>query len=127
MGAQGQTTVNFGAFPGVSDTSVAVPSTGILAGSLVEAWVPAVLTGDHSADEHFVDPPYVTAGNIVAGTGFTIYARTQGGAPQLPTADIKNNYQRISGPVTGAQFTLPNRPQPMPRSYGLWTVAWVWN
>ena len=68
MGAQGSTTVNFGAFPGSSDTSVAVTGqASILAGSLVEAWVSPVATGDHSADEHLVETFKVMAGNVVAG------------------------------------------------------------
>jgi len=78
MGAQGTTTVNFGAFPGTTDTSVAVTGqAGIVAGSLVEAWVRMEATADHSADEHMVDPPEVIAGTIVAGVGFTIYALTK--------------------------------------------------
>jgi hypothetical protein len=74
MGAQGTATLDFGAFPGASDTSVAVTGhAGILAGSLVEAWVLPAATADHSADEHIVEELTVTAGNIVAGIGFTIY------------------------------------------------------
>jgi hypothetical protein len=76
--ATGTTTVDFGAFPGATDTSVAVTGqTGIVSGSLVEAWLRPVATADHSADEHWVEEIQVTAGNIVAGTGFTIYARTR--------------------------------------------------
>lgn len=78
MGAQGSTTVDFGAFPGGSDTSAAVTGqAGILSGSLVEAWISPVATADHNADEHWVEELQVTAGNVVAGTGFTIYARTR--------------------------------------------------
>jgi hypothetical protein len=77
MATQGTTTINFGAFPGSTDTSVAVTGqAGIVAGSLVEAWVRMEATADHNADEHMVDPPRVIAGNIVAGTGFTIYGLT---------------------------------------------------
>lgn len=75
---KGTTTVNFGAFPGATDTSVPVTGqAGIVAGSLVEAWVRMEATADHSADEHMVDPPEIIAGTIVAGTGFTIYALTK--------------------------------------------------
>ena len=74
MGASGTTTIDFGAFPGTSDTSVAVTGqAGIVAGSLVEAWIRPVATADHSADEHMVETLKVFAGNIVAATGFTIY------------------------------------------------------
>lgn len=102
MGAQGTTTIDFGAFPGSTDTSVAVTGqASILAGSLVEAWLIPTATADHSADEHRVEAINVMAGNIVAGTGFTVYG----------TSD-----QQLMDPVGDT---------PMP--YGLWTVGWVWN
>lgn len=74
----GQTTVDFGAFPGTTDTSVAVTGqTAILAGSKVQAWILAEATADHSADEHLVDPPRLAVGPVTAGVGFTIYAFTE--------------------------------------------------
>lgn len=76
MGAQGEAIVDFGAFPGKSDTTVAVTGqASIVADSLVEAWVRLEATADHSADEHFSEDLYVFAGLIVAATGFTIYVR----------------------------------------------------
>lgn len=75
MATQGTTTVDFGSFPGAPDANVVITGqTGISAGSLVEAWILPVLSVDHSADEHLVDPPRLVAGDIVAGTGFTIFA-----------------------------------------------------
>lgn len=100
MAASGTTTVDFGAFPGKSDASVAVTGqTGILAGSIVGAWIRPVATADHTADEHLVETIAIDAGAIVAGTGFTIYAR---------------NTNQIDDPKQS------------PRIYGLWTVAWAW-
>lgn len=79
MGAQGTTTLDFGAFPGKSDASIAVTGqTGILVGSLVEGWLLPAATADHSADEHLVETIDIRAGNIVAGTGFTIYGINEG-------------------------------------------------
>lgn len=73
--AQGNLTIDFGPFPGKTDTSVVVTGqAGILAGSLVEAWVLPVATVDHSADEHWLDKPEVTACAVVAGSGFSIFA-----------------------------------------------------
>jgi len=112
MGAQGTTTVNFGAFPGTADTSVAITGlTSILSSSLVEAWIIPTATADHSADEHWVDPPRVVAGNVVAGVGFTIYAtaRDDNGFPTQPANGRRQ------------EFTNTNA------LYGQWTVAWVWN
>jgi hypothetical protein len=79
MGAQGTATLDFGAFPGSSDASVAVSGqTGILSGSLAEAWIVPAATADHSVDEHRVEELAVVAGSIVAGTGFTVYGRCTG-------------------------------------------------
>lgn len=104
MGAQGTATINFGAFPGATDATVAVTGqAGILAGSLVEAWILPAATADHSADEHWVDPPQITAGNVVAGTGFTIYGKVREGDG---VGDRRANSARV---------------------YGQWNVAWVWN
>lgn len=109
--ATGTTTVDFGAFPGASDTSVAVTGqAGIVAGSLVEAWIRPVATADHSADEHLVETIKVIAGNIIAGTGFTIYAfnTSQLNEPVDPP---------WSEGIRGGKGT---------RLYGQWTVAWAW-
>lgn len=117
MATQGTTTVNFGAFPGQSDTFVNITGqTGITANSLVEAWLLPAATADHSADEHQVDPPDILAGNLVAGTGFTIYATARAGIP------VPDGNTRI---LSAGQGQDNGRAAPMP--YGQWTVAWVWN
>lgn len=102
MGATGIVTLNFGAFPGASDTTLNVTGQGgIVSGSLVEAWLRPEATADHSADEHIIETIKVVAGNITAGVGFTIYAV---------------NTNQINEPT--GQGT---------RLYGVWSVAWVWN
>ncbi len=102
MSGTGTASVDFGAFPGKSDTSLVITGQATIAsGSLVEAWIRPVATADHSADEHLVETIEVIAGNIVGGTGFTIYA--------------KNTDLLI--PPDGLGTML----------YGLWTVAWAWN
>ncbi len=76
MGATGNTVLDFGATP-VGDASVVVTGqSGIVAGSKVEAFIRLEATVDHSVDEHRVEPIKITAGNIVAGTGFTIYGES---------------------------------------------------
>lgn len=111
MGAQGTTTINFGAFPGSSDTSVVITGqAGIVAGSLVEAWVRLVATADHSADEHMVETIKIFAGNIVAGTGFTIYG--------LNSSQLNEPLEIGNRGGSGGTGT---------RIWGLWTVSWVWN
>ena len=77
MSASGTATLDFGAFPGATDASVAVTGqASIIAGSLVGAWVRPVATTDHSIDEHMVESLSVVARDIVAGTGFSIYGVT---------------------------------------------------
>lgn len=114
MGAQGTTTIDFGAFPGGYDASVTVTGQAtILSGSLVEAWIAPVATADHTADEHRLESIAVMAGDVVAGTGFTIYARSTWERPVPPHPA---GVQRVSH--SGGD---------MPKVYGQFTVNWVWN
>jgi hypothetical protein len=114
MGASGSTTINFGAFPGGMDTTAVITGqAGIVGGSLVEAWLVPLATADHTADEHWVETIAIVAGNIVAGTGFTIYAQSD--AQVIPLNQAIN-----CGPD---QSPLP----PGHRLYGLWSVSWCWN
>jgi hypothetical protein len=111
MAAQGTTTLNFGTFPGSTDTTVVITGqAGISAGSLVEAWIYPTATADHNVDEHWVDPPEVYAGNVVAGTGFTIYGVLKKRTDITAIVDSQRQ-KKVDSPMT----------------YGQWTVAWVWN
>ena len=111
MGATGVATIDFGAFPGKSDTSLAITGqAAIVAGSLVEAWVRPVASTDHLADEHLVETLKVIAGNISAGTGFTIYG--------LNTSQLDEPIEPYNRGGKGGSGT---------RLYGTWTVAWAWN
>src|SRR5690348_13208982 len=79
----GTTVIDFGSISIATSnfTSVAVTGqTGITSGSYVEAWIRLTSTAEHSADEHMVESLKITAGNIVVGTGFTIYAEITNGA-----------------------------------------------
>ena len=98
FGRIGTTSIDFGAFPGTTDASVDVRSqAGINANAVLEAWIVATATADHSVDEHRLDAPILTAGNIIPGQGFTIYGvnQTRPGSKNL-------------------------------RTYGKWSVAWRW-
>lgn len=71
----GTTSLTFGALPGSDGAAVDVTGqAAILTTSRVRAWVRLDTTADHSPDEARVESLRVSAGNIVAGTGFTIYA-----------------------------------------------------
>lgn len=76
--AMGTATLDFGAFPGKTDALVTVTGqTGIAADSPVEAYIAPAVTVEHTADEHWVEALKVMAGTVIAGTGFTIYGRTE--------------------------------------------------
>lgn len=69
----GATVIDFGAFPGAAEAAVTViGQAGIVASSLVEAWIEPAATADHPADEHVYEELDVIASDIVAGTGFTV-------------------------------------------------------
>lgn len=75
----GTATLAWGAFPGSNESSVAVTGqTGITAGSHVEAWYMAETLGGKTANDHsyMAALSELSCGNIVAGTGFTIYGRS---------------------------------------------------
>jgi hypothetical protein len=100
MSASGTATIDFGAFPGAPDATVAVTGqAAIVSGSLVGAWIRPVATADHSADEHRLETIAIVADTIVAATGFTIYAREDS-----PTTPMNEGH----------------------RLYGTWSCAWAW-
>lgn len=78
--AQGTATIDFGAFPGSNEASVAVTGqTTISATSKVEVFVMGDdTTSDHTASDHrYLEALGIsfTGGTPTAGTGFTIYGR----------------------------------------------------
>ena len=133
MGAQGNTTIDFGAFPGASDTSATITGqAGIVAGSSVEAWLRGEASADHSSDEHFVETIKVIAMNIVAGTGFTIKAMNTSQINEPVNRDPFNGAVQTNG--TAILWRAPTTPGndvsgggAGTRIYGVWNVSWVWN
>lgn len=81
MGATGTAVLNFGAAPGTNTATVTVTGqTGLLSGSHIEAWLQAAAadaTAEHNAYEHALVPLTPRAMNVVAGTGFDIFATTE--------------------------------------------------
>lgn len=133
MGASGITTINFGAFPGGHDASVAISGqAGILSESLVEAWIMPVATSDHSADEHMVEPIKIIAGNISPGVGFTIY-----GFNANPVIEKNDDLSKYASAAAGtlrdrlgykkSQTEMKDNHNTIAPIYGQFTVAWVWN
>lgn len=124
----GKTTVDFGAFPGKTDASVNVTGqAGIVSGSVIQAWLDPLSTADHLADEHLLEKIKVFAGNIIPGTGFTIYLVSDNDA--VPGGFSKPLYCNGPGPnVNGLQGGLrTSLNPPCPMVYGQWSVAWRWS
>lgn len=74
----GTAVLDFGSTPTDVASVVVTGQPGIVAGSFAEAFFMREATGDNAVEEHeqaAVNCPLV-CGSIVAGTGFTIYART---------------------------------------------------
>ena len=78
--AQGTATIDFGAFPGSNEASIAVTGQGsILATSKAEAYVMGGdTTSDHTADDHkyFAALVGLSCGTPSAGSHFEIHARS---------------------------------------------------
>lgn len=75
----GTSTVSFGGTATNEASLVVTGQTGILAGSKVIASIGTSATGDYTADDHKYLGSLgvsVTVGNVVAGTGFTIFIRS---------------------------------------------------
>ena len=73
---QGVVTINFGAFPGAQEASIAFTDATIGAASKVEAYVMGGdTTADHSANDHryLAALPLAFTGVASAGVGGTIY------------------------------------------------------
>ena len=76
--ATGSAVVDFGS--GATDTSVAVVGqSAILTTSMLDAWLSAMPSSNNGSDEHWAEDLEIVAGNLVAGTGFTIYAKCRTG------------------------------------------------
>ena len=72
----GTALVNFGTGSDTAST-VITGQTNILSTSVLHVTISPVVTSNNGIDEHWVENLTVAAGNIVAGTGFTIYMKCE--------------------------------------------------
>ena len=113
--AAGSIELDFGAFPGSSEATVAVTGqAAIVAGSLIECWVMPKATADHSVGEHIVEKIRARHGEVVAGTGFTIHGTNESFEPGVPADPLDGH-----GVILTKAGNL--------RLYGLWTMGWAWS
>jgi hypothetical protein len=126
MAATGTASLDFGVFPGTSHTSLTVTGqAGITAGSLVEAWIFPAATADHTADEHVVESIKVMAGNVVAGTGFTIYGVNTSEINE--PLDMPGVSSFRSAVTTAYGYAEPSVGGKGTLIYGVFNIAWVYN
>lgn len=77
---QGTVTIDFGVWPGSNEAAAVIAGVAdIAAGASAEAWPMAEASGAHTAaDAAYAARFYsLTCGAVVAGAGFTIYARSE--------------------------------------------------
>lgn len=75
----GTATINFGAHPGANEASVVVTGIATIgAGAKAEAFFMRSTSADHTVNDHSWAALFtgLSCGDVVAGTGFTIYARS---------------------------------------------------
>ena len=58
---------------------VVTGQTTLAADADIEAFMMGDSTADHAEDEHIVEPIHLRVGDVIAGTGFTIYAELEHG------------------------------------------------
>ena len=119
MGAQGTATLDFGAFPGSSVTSVDVAAAGIVASSAVEAWIRPVASADHTVEDHIaanmrVVGQYLSDGNIrIYGVNNNDVMPPLEDTPASTATGIRNR-----------KIIVRQNP---PMLVGQFNVFWVWN
>jgi hypothetical protein len=133
----GTATIDFGNFPGASDASFAVTGqTGIASGSIVQAWLRPTGTDTsgnlHTADEYLAESIRLEVGNIVAGTGFTIYGiNTSQLVEPVVVPHIGEAWHTAGSSVTVRQGVYPGAIRDAggqgTRIHGSWTVQWRWS
>lgn len=120
MGAQGTATLDFGAFPGSSVTSVDVVATGVISTSAVEAWIRPVASADHTVEDHIIAPMRVV-GQYLSDNNIRIYG--------ININDVMPPFeeQRLVITGTGARKKTNITRQNAPMLVGQYNVWWVWN
>jgi hypothetical protein len=126
-GHAGTAVLDFGAFPGASDASVAVTGqSSLAAGSVVMAQVRGEATADHSADEHMIETLEVAAKDIVPGTGFTIVGVNRDNGGQGEGRPELMGRGSVAQPITQTRPETEQGYGDPTRLYGLWSVGWMW-
>lgn len=125
----GTSIIDFGSQGSNHKTLVVTGQASILAGSLVMCWVKPEATVDHSADEHIAEDIIVYASDVVAGTGFTIHAKSGAEAISQPAYERLARFSgagQDAGPGQAARNNAPTPGGKIPLLYGKWSVGWIY-
>jgi hypothetical protein len=122
MGAQGTATLDFGAFPGSSVTSVDVVATGVISTSAVEAWIRPVATADHTAEDH-VAVPLRVVGMYLSDNNIRIWGFNANDV--MPPMESLPLTRQFNTSTTRPEVLLARQNPPM--LVGQYNVWWVWN
>lgn len=126
-GAQGNTTVDFGAFPGKSDAEIDITGqTGFdPLTHQVQVWMRAEDSDDHTADEHLIETIAVGATNFSAGAGFTVRAWNTSQINEPLTPQGVNRLRNALTMTLGN--SSPSKGGKGTRLYGKWNINWKWS
>lgn len=126
----GTTEVDFGSGAVMATVDV-TGEAAILADSLVYCWITPIATADHTAGEHIVEDIKVVAADIVAGTGFTIYALSPDRPlpPERPIPALLGRYSGAGGAAGAGKADRDTNKAVMGRApllKGRWSVGWFY-
>jgi hypothetical protein len=112
--SSGVAILDFGPFPGSSTATVSViGGNAFNSSNVVDAWITPIATADHSADEHQIDPPLVSA--VISGSNIIITGYPSGRDLAVPPGTPFGNTANSQMPIASQQL--------MP--YGKWSVGWA--
>lgn len=122
MGAQGTSSLDFGAFPGSNVAYTDVAAAGVISTSAIEAWIRPEASADHTDTDHVAAAMNVIA-QFVSNDNIRIYGiNTNDVIPPLePVMDTRPPLTIVGRP----QVRLDRQNSPM--LVGVYNVWWVWN
>lgn len=123
MGAQGTTSLNFGAFPGSSVASVDVAATGVVVTSAVEAWIRPEASADHTDGDHVAANMRIV-GHYLSDGNIRIWGLNNNDiTPPLEPSPVVG----ATGVASTARVHQTLARQPAPMLVGTFNVNWAWN
>ena len=124
MSTQGTAVLDFGAFPGSNVAYVDVATVGVVATSLIEAWIRPAASADHTDTDHVAAPMKVVA-QYVSDGNIRIYGINQNDV--LPPLELQRQQKDQRAPLAALRPKQNAQRTPSPMFVGQFNVSWVWN